>query len=87
MLIGTLYMVTYVKIQPVGGGHFEFMQMRVKKDRLNLFPSLKSFIWSCTIFMPKGIIVLKSAAFGVYSGLRQPTTDHPADHGQRRILI
>jgi hypothetical protein len=23
--------------------------------------------------MPKGIIVLKSATFGVYSGLRQPT--------------
>jgi hypothetical protein len=57
MLIWTPYMVTYVKIPQDCGSHFGFMQMRVKNDRLNLFPSLKSVIWTCTTFMPKGIIV------------------------------
>jgi hypothetical protein len=65
MLIGARYMATYAKLPPAGGGHFEFMQMRVKNDRLNLFPSLKMFTWSCTTFMPKGILVLKSAGWFV----------------------
>jgi hypothetical protein len=58
-------MVTYVKIPHACGSHFGFMQMRVKNDGLNLFPSLNSCIWSCTTFMPKGIIVLKSAGWFV----------------------
>jgi hypothetical protein len=72
MLIGTTYMVTYVKIQPAGGGHFECMHMRVTNDRLNLCPSLKSFIWSCTTFIPNGILVIKSDLSGYIQVLESP---------------